>query len=116
MTDTRLATHPDDFERLDPLELRRRYVVEDLFAPGEVRFCLSQQDRVRVVPMDQRGGQSAVRANADQVEDAGAGDFKGRCALADVEDVLGDHRVRSAVGGYHALAVQAHDPDLPAVA
>ena len=46
MADTRLATHPDEFERLDPLELRRRYVVEDLFAPGELRFCLSQQDRV----------------------------------------------------------------------
>ncbi len=48
MTDVRPATHPCEFERLGPDELRRRYLVEDLFAPGEVRFCLSQQDRVLV--------------------------------------------------------------------
>jgi 4-deoxy-L-threo-5-hexosulose-uronate ketol-isomerase len=48
MTDVRPASHPDEFERLSPAELRSRYLVEDLFVEGEVRFCLSQQDRVLV--------------------------------------------------------------------
>lgn len=65
MTDTRLATHPDDFERLDPLELRRRYVVEDLFAPGEVRFCLSQQDRVLIAGAMPDGGALQITAPAE---------------------------------------------------
>lgn len=48
MTDVRPATHPAEFERLSPGELRNRYLVEDLFLEGEVRFCLSQQDRVLI--------------------------------------------------------------------
>lgn len=46
MADVRPATHPEDFDRLPSAELRRRFVVDDLFAAGEVRWCLSQQDRL----------------------------------------------------------------------
>lgn len=48
MTDVRSATHPSDFDHLTGGELRARYLVPDLFVPGEVRFCFSQQDRVLV--------------------------------------------------------------------
>jgi 4-deoxy-L-threo-5-hexosulose-uronate ketol-isomerase len=45
-TDVRIPTHPQEFSGLTPEELRERYLVEDLFAPGEVRFMLSQNDRI----------------------------------------------------------------------
>jgi 4-deoxy-L-threo-5-hexosulose-uronate ketol-isomerase len=48
MTDVRLATHPSEFDALPSSALRKRFLVDDLFASGEVRFCLSQQDRVLV--------------------------------------------------------------------
>lgn len=44
--DVRPATHPTDFSRLTPTELRDRFLVQDLFAPGKVRWALSQQDRL----------------------------------------------------------------------
>ena len=46
MTDVRSATHPSDFDHLTSEQLRERYLVAGLFVPGEVNFCLSQQDRV----------------------------------------------------------------------
>lgn len=45
-TDVRIGTHPDDFTLLSPDELRDRFLVEDLFAPGELRWMLSQSDRI----------------------------------------------------------------------
>lgn len=48
MTDVRLATHPSEFDALPSSALRERFLVEELFAPGEVRFCLSQGDRVLI--------------------------------------------------------------------
>lgn len=48
MTDVRLATHPDEFDALPSSSLRDRFLVDGLFAPGEVRFCLSQGDRVLI--------------------------------------------------------------------
>ncbi|NYG08650.1 4-deoxy-L-threo-5-hexosulose-uronate ketol-isomerase [Phycicoccus badiiscoriae] len=56
MTDVRLATHPTEFDALPSAALRERFLVEDLFAPGELRFCLSQGDRVLIggaMPGDQ---------------------------------------------------------------
>ncbi|ACQ78905.1 4-deoxy-L-threo-5-hexosulose-uronateketol-isomer ase [Beutenbergia cavernae DSM 12333] len=44
--DIRHSTHPDDAARLDPEELRARFLVEDLFAPGEVRLTLTHDDRI----------------------------------------------------------------------
>jgi 4-deoxy-L-threo-5-hexosulose-uronate ketol-isomerase len=48
MTDVRLATHPSEFDALPSSALRERFLVDGLFAPGDVRFCLSQGDRVLI--------------------------------------------------------------------
>lgn len=45
-TDVRIATHPDEFATLSPEEMRERFLVEGLFAAGEVRWMLSQSDRI----------------------------------------------------------------------
>jgi 4-deoxy-L-threo-5-hexosulose-uronate ketol-isomerase len=42
----RHATHPDDLARLSTDELRERFLLEDLFVPGEVRFALTHHDRM----------------------------------------------------------------------
>lgn len=40
------STHPDDFARLDTPALRDRFLVEDLFVPGEVRWAHADDDRL----------------------------------------------------------------------
>ena len=45
-TDVRIGTHPEDFVLLSPDELRDRFLVQDLFAPGELHWMLSQSDRI----------------------------------------------------------------------
>ncbi len=42
----RHATHPDDAARLDTTALRDRFLVQDLFAPGQVRLVLTHEDRI----------------------------------------------------------------------
>jgi len=42
----RYPTHPRDFPTLSTGELRARFLVENLFAPGELRLTLSMQDRI----------------------------------------------------------------------
>ena len=44
--DVRYPTHPVEFDHLTPRQVRERFVVEDLFAPGEVRLALSLSDRL----------------------------------------------------------------------
>jgi 4-deoxy-L-threo-5-hexosulose-uronate ketol-isomerase len=44
--DIRYATHPDEMPRLTPAELRDRFVVAGLFAPGHVRMAMSFHDRL----------------------------------------------------------------------
>jgi len=48
MTDVRFATHPSEMSRLSPEDLRERFVLEDLFVAGEVRWALSHHDRILV--------------------------------------------------------------------
>lgn len=48
MTDVRFATHPTEMDRLTPAELRERFVLEELFVPGEVRFTLTHHDRILI--------------------------------------------------------------------
>lgn len=53
--DIRYATNPEDARGYDTEELRRRYLVDDVFVPGEVRLTYSHQDRVVLggaVPLD----------------------------------------------------------------
>jgi 4-deoxy-L-threo-5-hexosulose-uronate ketol-isomerase len=44
----RAATHPDELESLSTARLRERFLLEDLFAPGEARLALSHHDRIVV--------------------------------------------------------------------
>lgn len=43
---TRHATHPGEYLALTPQQLRERFLVEDLFAAGEVRLVYSHHDRL----------------------------------------------------------------------
>jgi 4-deoxy-L-threo-5-hexosulose-uronate ketol-isomerase len=65
MTDVRPATHPADFDTLSTEQLRSRYLVTDLFAAGEVRYCLSQQDRVLIGGAMPAGGSLELAAPAE---------------------------------------------------
>lgn len=49
LIEQRYATHPGDIPRMDTSELRERYLVEDLFVPGEVRAVYTHHDRVVLV-------------------------------------------------------------------
>lgn len=40
------STHPQDIPSLDGGQLRERFLVEDMFAPGEVRLTLAHDDRM----------------------------------------------------------------------
>lgn len=40
------GTHPDDFPKLTTSRLRERFMVERLFAPGEVRLAMTYSDRI----------------------------------------------------------------------
>lgn len=57
--ENRYATDPESAKHFDTDELRSRYLVEDLFAPGEVRLVHSHIDRVIV------GGITPVDATID---------------------------------------------------
>lgn len=61
-TDVRIATHPHEFARLTSEELRERFLVEGLFAPGEVRFMLSQGDRILLGGALPQGGRLDIPA------------------------------------------------------
>lgn len=45
----RYATSPDQIPGMDTEELRQRYLVETVFAPGELRAVYSHQDRVVII-------------------------------------------------------------------
>lgn len=62
VTDVRIATHPDEFVRLTPDELRQRFLVEDLFVEGEVRWMLSQSDRILLGGAVPAGGSLVLEA------------------------------------------------------
>lgn len=45
----RYATHPGDIPRMDTTEIRNRYLVDDLFSPGQMRAVYTHHDRVVLV-------------------------------------------------------------------
>ncbi|GAA2729265.1 5-dehydro-4-deoxy-D-glucuronate isomerase [Cellulomonas aerilata] len=47
--ETRYATSPEELPLLDTAGLRRRFLLEDVFRPGEVTATYSHQDRVVIV-------------------------------------------------------------------
>lgn len=46
------STHPDDFAALDTTTLRDRFLVDDLFGPGEVRWVHANDDRLLLGGVD----------------------------------------------------------------
>jgi 4-deoxy-L-threo-5-hexosulose-uronate ketol-isomerase len=44
--DMRYASHPDDVRRYDTAELRKRFLVEGVFSPGELKLAYTHVDRV----------------------------------------------------------------------
>lgn len=60
--DVRVPTHPREFQQLSPEGLRERFLVDGLFAEGEVRFALSQADRLLVGGAVPAGSRLAVPA------------------------------------------------------
>ncbi len=60
--DVRYPTHPNEFDHLTPLQLRERFVVEDLFAPGEVLLAFSLSDRLLVGGAAPAGGDLSLPA------------------------------------------------------
>ncbi|MFT4011380.1 MAG: 5-dehydro-4-deoxy-D-glucuronate isomerase [Nocardioidaceae bacterium] len=58
----RHATHPDDAARLSTDQLRERFLLEDLFEPGEVRLVLTHDDRMVLGGAVPDGGELALEA------------------------------------------------------
>ncbi|MGH3715770.1 MAG: 5-dehydro-4-deoxy-D-glucuronate isomerase [Micromonosporaceae bacterium] len=52
----RHATHPEEFAALDTAGLRRRFLVEELFADGEVRLVYGHHDRLLLGGVRPAGG------------------------------------------------------------
>jgi len=61
LIEQRYATHPGDIPRMDTAELRERYLVEDLFVPGEVRAVYTHHDRVVLVGIAPTGEPLALK-------------------------------------------------------
>jgi 4-deoxy-L-threo-5-hexosulose-uronate ketol-isomerase len=96
---TRYATHPGELTALSPDALRERFLVEDLFAPGEVRLVHSHHDRVVVGGAVPAGGSLAL-PTPDQLR---AGHFLDRRELAVV-----------CVGGSGTVTVEGKPYELAA--
>ncbi|MGH3647691.1 MAG: 5-dehydro-4-deoxy-D-glucuronate isomerase [Micromonosporaceae bacterium] len=54
--EVRHATHPDEFAALDTAGLRSRFLVEDLFADGELRLVYGHHDRLVLGGVRPAGG------------------------------------------------------------
>ena len=65
MTEIRYATHPSEMSHLSPEQLRERFVLEGLFAAGEVRTALTHHDRILIGGAMPDGGRLDVEAPAE---------------------------------------------------
>lgn len=97
----RYATHPDELAALDTDGLRRRFLAEELFVPGQVRLELTHHDRMVIGGAWPAGGSLALPV-PDQLR---ARTFTERRELA-VVGIQGSGEVE--VGGKR-LAVQEGD-------
>jgi len=129
-TDVRMATHSDEFALLTPEQLRARFLVEGLFVPGEVRFMLSQSDRILLGGAIPSGGTLDVPAppeiRAEQICDrrelgvvclSGAGSVAADDVeyAVEAEDIVyvgsGSRGVRvSGDATYYLVSAPAHQP------
>lgn len=58
------STHPDDLALLDGDRLRERFVVEDLFSPGQLTFAYAHDDRLLIGGVTLRGERVRLAAPA----------------------------------------------------
>jgi len=56
------ATHPDELDGLGTEQLRARFVLADLFSPGEVRWALTHHDRILIGGALPQGGELELAA------------------------------------------------------
>jgi 4-deoxy-L-threo-5-hexosulose-uronate ketol-isomerase len=62
---TRYPTHPDEMGLLDGAQLRARFLIDDLFVPGEARLVLVHSDRLVVGGVVTSGRTIALRPPAE---------------------------------------------------
>lgn len=63
--EVRHSTAPDSLETATTAELRKRYLIEGLFVPGEVRATYTHEDRLVLAGAVPVGGQTLVLETAD---------------------------------------------------
>ncbi|TNC47415.1 5-dehydro-4-deoxy-D-glucuronate isomerase [Rubellimicrobium rubrum] len=95
--ETRQAVHPDHAKAMDTEELRRHFLVSDIFVPGEVRLIYSHYDRMVVGGAVPAGGELVL----DRVEETKTPTFLDRREMAVVN--IGQPGSVSAAGEVHAL-------------
>lgn len=95
--ETRQAIHPEHAQAMDTEELRRHFLVGDIFAAGEIRLIYSHYDRMVVGGAVPEGGELVL----DRVEETRTPSFLDRRELAVVN--IGEPGTVAAGGGTHAL-------------
>ena len=60
--DERYATSPDQIPLMDTTDLRERYLIEDLFVPGQIRATYTHHDRIVVAGITPAGAELALPA------------------------------------------------------
>jgi 4-deoxy-L-threo-5-hexosulose-uronate ketol-isomerase len=60
--DQRYATNPDQLPLMDTAEMRERYLVQDVFVPGEITLTYTHQDRIVMGGAAPAGGVLALAA------------------------------------------------------
>jgi 4-deoxy-L-threo-5-hexosulose-uronate ketol-isomerase len=93
----RFAIDPAAAAMMDTSELRVNFLIDDLFAGGEVRWCYSHYDRMAVGGAVPEGGELALEA----IKPTGTGFFLERRELIAVN--IGDAGTISVDGAEHAV-------------
>ncbi|MFD2646997.1 5-dehydro-4-deoxy-D-glucuronate isomerase [Devosia albogilva] len=93
----RFAIDPAAAAMMDTSELRANFLIDDLFAGGEVRWCYSHYDRMAVGGAVPEGGELALEA----IKPTGTGFFLERRELIAVN--IGDAGTISVDGAEHAV-------------
>lgn len=101
-TEMRFAVHPDDFRKYDTDKIRKEFLIQDIFVPGDIRLVYSMYDRYMVggaMPLD-----SAIKLESP-------GDLKATFFLERREmgiiNVGGDAVVTTSAGRYELAYKEA---------
>jgi 4-deoxy-L-threo-5-hexosulose-uronate ketol-isomerase len=130
LTEIRYATHPSEMSHLSPEQLRERFVLDGLFAPGEVRTALTHHDRVLIGGAMPRGGRLDLEAPEELraaflcerrevgvacLEGTGTVHADGKTHDVEAEDLVyvgrgTEHVAVEGEGVFYFISVPAHDP------